>query len=171
MARGHPTIFVAASIPRSMRTTRLSHLPLNVVIGSWAIENDEDMNVVYDVIMLPESEFRRSQIRLGDAHLANPSLSRGNMNTAYSPRDMRKVTVPEGEADPARWAARYFAPLFSLDIHRTIYGDDVTVAASLATSAIKETSWTRTISAPKNAASAVVDAVPASRSPTDKSKT
>jgi len=107
-------LYFAASIPRSVRSARLSHLPVGYIIGSWHIEVKNDLNQVFDVIMLPEKEFNRARMYLGAPTVVDPSLSRGGVTPPYVPKDTKQVVVPEGEADPRAFAKEYFLREFNL---------------------------------------------------------
>ena len=48
-----PRTYMAASVPRFIRTARLSHLPLNTIIGYWFTKAADNSHYVFDVIMLP----------------------------------------------------------------------------------------------------------------------
>ncbi len=162
-------VYMAASIPRSMRTARLSYLPLDTIIGSWSI--DSNPRQFFDVIMLPEPDFLRAKLRLGISTLANPTLNLVGFNAGYVPQDTRRVAIPDNVKNPYEYAANKLQQLFNLDIHRTIYPDHPSVEATVTTRDMNLTSWTRKISAPKNADIATTAAVPSSRSSTDVSKT
>ena len=124
--------FVAASIPRFIRTSCLSHLGLEAIIGSWAIENKNDINLMYDVIMLPKHEFMRARTHLASPFTTSPALRRGNPFTTYIPSDIKEITLDASRENSWRTAALHFIREFGLDINRTIYAGDTSVAATVA---------------------------------------
>lgn len=104
--------YVAASIPRFIRTARLSHVPVNCVIASWHIPQENDINFIYDIVMLPEREFLRARMHMATPDSVNPAYQRGRFSPTYIPRDVKTVTVPDGEANPAQYARDYFLKEF-----------------------------------------------------------
>jgi hypothetical protein len=158
------TLYVAASIPRFIRNTRLAHLRLGSIIGSWAIENPHSMNIVYDVVMLPADEFARAMTYLAVPAMTSPALRRENFNGAYSPKDIKQMVVDGTDPEARQIAVRHFVQEFKLNINRTIYEDNVTVVATVATRDMNATSCTRMMSVPRNAAMATKAAVPSRRS-------
>ena len=151
--------YLAGSVPRSLRASRLSYLPLDAVIGSWSIENPRDLNQTFDVIMLPELDFRRAQYRLAEGQLSTPALQRGTLQVAYSIKDIRVVAVPADISDPYRHALGQLAQLFDLHIGRTVYSDAPSVAASLRTPPSKPlASAARSVAGPLAAARPVLPA-------------
>ena len=104
--------YMAASIPRFMRTARLSHLRLDCVIGCWFVKRERDLNLVYDVIMLPEREFIRARAHLGTPNVLAPMLQLGSYTPSYVPLDVKFVNVPPDEPDPETFARNYFREEF-----------------------------------------------------------
>jgi hypothetical protein len=123
-------IFYAASLPRFVRTARLPWLRLEAVIGYWALENANDLNHVYDVIMGRPYEFAHIRHHLSLPWMTVPALQRGGIMGGYILQNVRAVTVPAATPHPERYAAAHFVRIFGLDINRTIFAKDVTVAAS-----------------------------------------
>jgi len=107
--------YFAASIPRFIRSARLSYVPANCIIASWHIAQKNDVNFIYDVIMLPEREFLRARMHLATPDVATPTLSRGGFSPAYMPKDIKTVTVPEGEAQPEKYAKEHLLEQFQAE--------------------------------------------------------
>ena|ERR1700722_5976278 len=166
MYSGSSLTFLAASIPRFVRTAQLSHLRIGAIIGSWAIENKNDLNLVFDVIMLPKHDFMRMRAQLSTPFISSPALSRSGTLGSYIPKDIKQIDISPLERHPHRAAALHFIREFGLDINRTIYADDTSVAATVATRTMNSTSCTRMISAPRKVLRATRAAVPSRRSPT-----
>lgn len=110
-----PKVFMAASVPRFLRQTRLGHLPLNNIIGSRITQGDGGANLVFDVVMVPVNEFQRIKNGVGLQHIAAPALKAG---PAFMPSfmltDAKKVVVPASEPDPEAFARHYFLKEFRL---------------------------------------------------------
>jgi curved DNA-binding protein CbpA len=114
-AWGNPSVkYMAASVPRYIRHARLYHLPRQAIIGSRFIQHKGSHSLVYDVIMLPEREFRRAQLNLGIEGHGSPALAMSRLTPAYIPIDARMVFVPETETDPYQFAKNYFIEKFGL---------------------------------------------------------
>ncbi len=107
--------YVAASIPRFIRTARLPHVPVNCIIASWHVPQEKDVNFIFDIIMLPEREFLRARMHLSTPDAVNPSFQRGRFSPTYIPKDVKSIAVPEGEANPAQYARDYFLKEFRRD--------------------------------------------------------
>jgi hypothetical protein len=118
-SKGPATRYMAASIPRYIRTARLGYLRLDCIIGSWFIEAENDLNYVFDVIMLPEREFVRARLYLGVPDTGSLNLERGRFMPAYVPKDVKTVIIPSGEPDAAAYAKKYFVKEFGLDKAKT----------------------------------------------------
>lgn len=106
--------YVAASIPRFIRTARLAHVPVNCIIASWHVEQENDLNYIFDIIMLPEREFLRARMYLSTPNIS-PALQRGAFVPSYIPKDIKSVTVPAGEHHPERYARDYFLKEFGVE--------------------------------------------------------
>jgi hypothetical protein len=106
--------FMAASVPRFLRASRLSYLPLKCIIGSWRIEIEDDINLVFNVVMLPADEFTRAKSYLATPTLTTPSLHYGRFAPAYGFKDTKEIIVPADEADPENYAKAYFLEAFNL---------------------------------------------------------
>jgi hypothetical protein len=106
--------YMAASILRSIRQSRLGHLPRHVVIGSIAIERKNDLNVIYDVIMLPAAQFMRAR-----SHLAAPApsmhLNPGEFSPPYIPHHVKEFMVPSGAPYAEKTAQEHFKKEFGID--------------------------------------------------------
>ena len=110
-----PRKYMAASVPRSLRQTRLSYLPQSCLIGSRFLRGDSGDNLVYDIVMLPVKDFQRMRANVGLQHVFAPALRPSSEITpAYIPQDIKEVVVPAGEADPLGYAKSVFAVLFGL---------------------------------------------------------
>jgi hypothetical protein len=114
-ARSHEMIYMAAGVPRYIRTARLGYLPLDCVIGSSATAAKDGSNAVFDIIMLPEKEFLRMKIYLATPDIGTPALQRGRLTPAYTPQDVGRIVVPEDEADPEDFARKYFIEKFKIE--------------------------------------------------------
>jgi len=110
----HPTKYMAASIPRYIRTARLSHLPRSTIIGCWFTKAAGNVNYVFDVIMLPEAQFLRAKSHLAVPESALPSLQCGKFAPPYSPTDIKEITIPLDESDPEGYAKSHFIKEFGL---------------------------------------------------------
>ncbi len=106
--------YLAASIPRSVRTARLGHLPLDKIIGCHFIEQSEGANLTFDVIMLPEAEFIRARSYLTVPNMAGMGLDRAKFAPPYIPKDVKEVVVPDDHPDPVNFAKNYFIKAFGL---------------------------------------------------------
>ena len=109
-----PTKYLAASVPRSVRTARLSYLPPNAIIGCWFTQIENQLNFIYDVVMLPEVQFTRAKSYLAAPETAIPSLQYGKFSPPYILTDLKTVTVPPEESDPYLYAKTYFLLQFDL---------------------------------------------------------
>jgi len=106
--------YFAASVPRSIRTARLSHLPLRTVIGFRAIARPNDISLIMDIIMLPEDQFVRAKSWLSAPETVLPALQYGKFSPPYILKDTKEVLVPEGEQDPENFAKEYFKKEFGV---------------------------------------------------------
>ncbi len=114
----HPTIgpvrYMAFSVPRYIRLSRLYYLALHAIIGSRAVRCSGGRLLVYDVIMLPEMDFRRAKLNLGIEGHGSPELSMTRLVPAYIPIDTKTVIVPKEEKNASRYAKDYFMEEFRL---------------------------------------------------------
>lgn len=107
-----PRVFLAASVPRHIRQSRLSYLPLSCVIGSRVYQTDGG-GVAFDVIMLPPQQFQRMQAYISLQHVIAPMPEMsGSHQPVYTLRDTKQVSVPDGEADAEGFARAYFLKEF-----------------------------------------------------------
>jgi hypothetical protein len=122
-ARPHPTQaaspglrFFAASVPRYIRNSRLFYLPRAAIIGSRLVQNKSG-GLVYDIIMLPESEFIRAKLLLSlvNAQSNSVDLTMSKITPAYNPVDAKNVIIPPHERDPYNFARDYFMREFKLE--------------------------------------------------------
>ncbi len=104
--------YLAASIPRSVRAARLSYLPRATIIGSHVTKREKDLNLIFDVIMLPEDQFLRARSWLSVPELVNAQLSRDSFAPPYVLQNVHEVIVPAGQADPEGFAAAHFKKIF-----------------------------------------------------------
>lgn len=110
-----PRHFIASVVPRFIRTTRLGYIPMKNVIGSRLVGDGVNSTIIYDIIMLPESEFARARMHAGMQHVIAPTPHRGEtMPVGAVPSDVRHVIVPEDEADPEGYAKTYFREQYGL---------------------------------------------------------
>lgn len=106
--------YMAAPILRSMRQARLGHLPRHAVIGNIVIEKKNDLNVIYDIIMLPAGAFMRAR-----AHLSAPTpglqFQPGSFDAPYIPQNVKEFIVPSDAKDAEKAAREYFKKEFGID--------------------------------------------------------
>ena len=105
--------YMAASVPRNIRQTRLGYLPPACVIGTRILKGNGGANLYYDVVMLPEPEFVRMKSSVGLQVTQAPTMG-GALNSAFTLADTKHVLVPEEEADPAGYAKNHFITAFGL---------------------------------------------------------
>jgi hypothetical protein len=108
--------YMAGTVPRFLRQTRLGHLKLNCVIGSRLIVGSTGNNLYYDIIMLPAQEFARMKTNVGLQHMNAPVAQPGGASFApgFVVTDAQEVTVPSNESDPDIFARLYFLEKFNL---------------------------------------------------------
>lgn len=110
-----PNKYMAGSVPRYLRQTRLGYLPLNCILGSRAQKGNTDENLIFDVVMLPVKDFQRMRSYVGNAPVITPTLKFGS---SYEPvfllKDVKEVIVPKDEPDPENFARNYFLGVFGL---------------------------------------------------------
>ncbi len=110
-----PRHFIASVVPRFIRTTRLGYIPMKYVIGSRLVGDGVNSTIIYDIIMLPESEFPRARMSAGMPHVVAPAPHIGEtLPVGTVPSDVRHVTVPEAEPDPEGYAKSYFREQYGL---------------------------------------------------------
>jgi len=107
--------YMAAFIPRYMRTLRLPHLPLNVIIGSKMLNAHKGQGMIYDAVMLPELDFQRMKLYLSGQVSGTITLERGPVQPAYIPQGVAEITIPPNEQDPETFARLYFLEEFGLE--------------------------------------------------------
>ncbi|MDR3425137.1 MAG: DnaJ domain-containing protein [Alphaproteobacteria bacterium] len=107
-------IYMAASIPRSIRAARLGYLPLQAIIGCRFIKKENDLNLVFDIVMLPEDQFLRAKFYLSVPDMMGADLHSGRFMPPYILRDIKEIIVPADEADPEKYAKAYFKKEFRL---------------------------------------------------------
>ncbi len=108
--------YIAAYIPRYMRTSRLWYLPPHAIIGSKQVGDAVGANAIYDVIMLPEKEYMRARLYLGAQNMGNNELRRGAWTPAFVPQFVREIDVRLTTKNPRSHARRYFQQAFGPDI-------------------------------------------------------
>ena len=113
----NPKTFLAASVPRYLRQTKLGYLPLNSVIGTRVLTNGAGAtSLIYDVIMLPEREFQRMRLNIGLQHVATPTLKMGGgFEAAFVPTDIKRVLVQPDDPEPLATARAYLVQEFAKD--------------------------------------------------------
>lgn len=111
-----PKKYMAASVPRFIRQTRLGYLPLDCVIGSRLYKGEGDNNIVMDIIMLPVPQFQRMRTNVGLQHVAAPVPQPGSsgFQISYMLTDIKEVKVPVHEPDTEAYARNYFMLHFGL---------------------------------------------------------
>ena len=111
----HPKQYMAGSVPRFLRQTKLGYLPMNSLVGSRSIKGDGGVNLVLDIIMLPVPEFQRMKTNVGLQHVLAPGLKAdASFNPTYIIADAKHVTVPPDEPAPENFARHYFMIEFGL---------------------------------------------------------
>jgi hypothetical protein len=106
--------FMAASVPRHVRSTRLSHLRGDAVIGSWHIPNPAGGFQVFDVVMQAETDFMRMKNHLSTLTPMGVSPEAGKLPVTYMLRDTKEIDVPDSDLNPAQTAAAYFKREFKV---------------------------------------------------------
>jgi len=107
--------YMAASVPRFLRQTRLGYLPLNAVIGSRLVTGDGGENLCFDIIMLPAKEFQRMRGHVGLQHVIAPVLKFGpTFNPAFVLADTKQIVVPADQLNPEEFARNYFMKAYGL---------------------------------------------------------
>ena len=105
--------YMAAPVPRSIRQTRLGHLPLDCVIGTRATKADNGANIIFDIIMLPVPAFQRMRMNVGMQQVVAPTLNMGSAaGGGYVLIDVKQITTPADEPDPQAFATAYFLKAF-----------------------------------------------------------
>jgi hypothetical protein len=102
--------YLAASIPRNVRMSKLNHVPNSAVIGCWHVRDERGGFQVFDVVMLPEDEFNHAKNHM--ATITPMSMSpkaSGAAPVTFSPRDTKEFDAPNAEA-----ASAYFKKEFKL---------------------------------------------------------
>ena len=108
--------YVASVVPRFIRTSRLGYVPMSHVIGSRLVGDGKNATIIYDILMLPEPEFARARMHAGMQHVIAPTPHRGEtMPVGVIPSDVKRVTVPDDEADPFAYAKAYFLKAYGID--------------------------------------------------------
>ena len=109
-------VYMAASVPRYLRQTKLGYLPVDSIIGTHFTKSLQGANLVFDVIMLPVPQFQRMRMNVGSQFVAAPTPSPGG--AAFSPvfvlANAKQVVVPPDEPDPKTFAKNYFLKEFGL---------------------------------------------------------
>jgi len=106
--------FVAASIPRYIRNSRLFYLHRGAIIGSRLHKHGDSVGMLYDIVMLTEREFQRARLYLGMEGFGSPQLSMSKLTPAYISKDAKAFSVPLTDPHPERTAAAYFLKEFGL---------------------------------------------------------
>lgn len=113
-----PRTYMAGSIPRTIRATKLSHLPLNCVIGSRYVKCVDGSHFVFDVVMLPPPAFQRMRTTVScqQAFALEPRPGGSAFSPIFVLTDVRSVTVPDEEKDPEGYARAHFVKLLRLEM-------------------------------------------------------
>lgn len=106
--------YMAASIPRFIRSARLFYLDRDNIIGSYVVSPEGGQNLVYDVIMLPQIEFNRARLRLTMEGYGVQELTMSKLTPPYIPRDIKEIFVPLNEENPEEFARNYFMKQYKL---------------------------------------------------------
>jgi len=107
--------YMAASVPRFLRQTRLGYLPLTCIIGTKLIKGEKGQNLVFDIVMLPAQQFQRMRTYVGLQHIATPELRMGpSFQPSYVLADAKVITVPADLPDPVAFAREHFMVEFGL---------------------------------------------------------
>lgn len=110
-----PRKYMAGSVPRFLRQTRLAHVPPSCVIGSKLQKGDGGANIVFDIIMLPMQEFTRMKSQVGLQHVIAPGPQMGpSFNPSFVMANAKEVTVPAEEPNPENYAKTFFLLHFGL---------------------------------------------------------
>jgi hypothetical protein len=105
--------FLAASVPRSVRSARLSHLRTDAILGSWYIQNPGGGIQVFDVVMQAEVDFVRTKNQLASPAMG-ASLQQGQASAPYVLKDIKQLDLPDGTDNPTQVAAAHFRLEFKL---------------------------------------------------------
>lgn len=88
---------------------------MQCLIGNRHIRGNDGSNLVFDIVMLPEPEFKRMRMNVGVNHVVAPALKAG---PAFQPgfvlADAKHVVVPTDESNPEEYARNYFLLAFGL---------------------------------------------------------
>jgi len=103
-------IFIAASVPRSIRQKRLSYIRLDDVIASV-----RRGDMYYDIIIFNPLTFDRARKYMAYVNQGMPSLEKSADQFVYIPQEVHKVVVPQDEQNPYGYALRYFKEIWKWD--------------------------------------------------------
>jgi len=110
-----PRKYIAASVPRFIRQSRLGYLPAQRIIGSKLSPGQGSGNLYFDIVMAPAQEFQRIKNGVSLAPVVAPNPQPGlNLNASFIMADIKEVVVPPDEADPEQYAKNYFLMHFGL---------------------------------------------------------
>lgn len=108
--------YMAGSVPRSLRQSRLGHIPFSSVIGSKHQRGKYGGNLVFDIIMLPEPEFVRMKGTVGVRQVVGPAFKAdASFQPGFVIQDQRFVVVPEDALDQEAYARTHFIKEFGLE--------------------------------------------------------
>lgn len=86
------------------------------VIGSRLVGDGKNATIIYDIIMLPESEFPRARMHAGMQHVSTPTPHIGEtMPVGVVPFDIKRVVVPDDATDPEAYAKASFIKAYHLE--------------------------------------------------------
>ncbi|MDX1923591.1 MAG: hypothetical protein SFW65_10745 [Alphaproteobacteria bacterium] len=107
---------MAGSVPRSLRQSRLGHIPFSCVIGSKHQRGKDGGNLVFDIIMLPEPEFNRMKGTVGVRQVVGPAFKAdASFQPGFVIQDQRFIVVPEDAVSPEAYARAHFIKEFGLE--------------------------------------------------------
>ncbi len=98
--------FLAASVPRSVRSARLGHLRTDAIIGMWHIPNPSGGFQVFDVVMQAEADFMHTKNHLATPAM-NAALQQGNASAPYILKDIKEIDAPDAAAAIAHFKREF----------------------------------------------------------------
>jgi hypothetical protein len=112
-----PKTYLAASVPRYLRQTRLGYLPLHSLIGVRVIRNLAGVaSQIFDVIMLSQGEFQRMRMNVSLQHIASPALKMGGgIDAVFVLTDTKQVVVQADDPNPMATARKFLVQEFAKD--------------------------------------------------------
>ena len=72
-------------------------------------------NLYFDIVMLPMNEFQRMRTNVGLQHMVAPQPKMGpTFNPGFVLSDVKQISVPDSEPNPAAYAKSHFLKLFGI---------------------------------------------------------